>query len=116
MAEIIKIGAAVSFVKRNRKVEVIQCDSLPVGYDAEQKINPVKTKLENGEFLVMVTDGVLEYLHVKNPVEKLCEIVADAGSDNAGVISQDILDRVLLMTGGYAMDDMTVINVGVWEK
>lgn len=116
VAEIIKIGAAVSFVKRNRKVEVIQCDSLPVGYDAEQKINPVKTKLENGEFLVMVTDGVLEYLHVKNPVEKLCEIVADAGSDNAGVISQDILDRVLLMTGGYAMDDMTVITIGVWEK
>ena len=71
---------------------------------------------ENGEFLVMVPDGVLEYLHVKNPVEKLCEIVADAGSDNAGVISQDILDRVLLMTGGYAMDDMTVITIGVWEK
>lgn len=43
-------------------------------------------------------------------------IVADAGSDNAGVISQDILDRVLLMTGGYAMDDMTVITIGVWEK
>ena len=30
--------------------------------------------------------------------------------------AQEILGRVLLDTGGYAMDDMTVVAIGIWEK
>ena len=67
-------------------------------------------------FPVMVTDGVLEYLHVKDRQGKLMDIIAGVKSDNAGVMAQEILDRVLLDTGGYAMDDMTVVAIGIWEK
>ena len=63
-----------------------------------------------------VTDGVLEYLHVKDRQGKLMDIIAGVKSDNAGVMAQEILDRVLLNTGGYAMDDMTVVAIGIWEK
>ena len=44
------------------------------------------------------------------------DIIAGVKSDNAGVMAQKILDRVLLDTGGYAMDDMTVVAIGIWEK
>ena len=64
----------------------------------------------------MVTDGVLEYLHVKNPVEKLSEIIRELEMDNAGAMAKELLDRVLMLTGGYAMDDMTVLVLGIWEK
>jgi stage II sporulation protein E len=76
----------------------------------------VRRNLENGDFLVMVSDGVLEYLHVKNPEEKFAEILSDIATDNAGVLAQKALERVLLFTGGYAMDDMSILVTGIWKK
>ena len=64
----------------------------------------------------MVTDGVIEYLNVRNPQERLGAIISDITTDNAGVLSQKVLDKVLLDTGGYVMDDMTVLAIGIWEK
>ena len=55
----------------------------------------------------MVTDGVLEYLHVKDRQGKLMDIIAGVKSDNSGVMAHEILD---------AMDDMTVVAIGIWEK
>lgn len=52
----------------------------------------------------------------KGQAGKLMDIIAGVKSDNAGVMAQEILDRVLLDTGGYAMDDMTVVAIGIWEK
>ncbi|WP_455719348.1 SpoIIE family protein phosphatase [Agathobacter sp.] len=114
--EITKIGAAASFIRRENEVTVIENESLPAGVDLSQETQHTKNTMQSGDFLVMVTDGVLEYLHVKDRQQKLMDIISDVKSDNAGVISQEILDRVLLNTGGYAMDDMTVITIGIWEK
>jgi stage II sporulation protein E len=64
----------------------------------------------------MVTDGVLEYLHTKEPEAKLCEMIGDIDTDNAGILAKTLMDRVLLITGNYAMDDMTILTLGIWEK
>lgn len=114
--ELAKTGAAPSFIKSGKKVSVIENESLPAGVDAAQESKHSKNTLQSGDFLVMVTDGVLEYLHVKDRQGKLMDIIAGVKSDNAGVMAQKILDRVLLDTGGYAMDDMTVVAIGIWEK
>lgn len=114
--ELTKTGAAPSFIKSGKQVSVIEIESLPAGVDVWQESKQSKNTLQSGDFLVMVTDGVLEYLHVKDRQGKLMDIIAGVKSDNAGVMAQEILDRVLLDTGGYAMDDMTVVAIGIWEK
>lgn len=114
--ELAKTGAAPSFIKSGKQVSVIENESLPAGVDAAQESIHSKNTLQSGDFLVMVTDGVLEYLHVKDRQGKFMDIIAGVKSDNAGVMAQEILDRVLLDTGGYAMDDMTVVAIGIWEK
>lgn len=114
--ELAKTGAAPSFIKSGKKVSAIENESLPAGVDVWQESKHSKNTLQSGDFLVMVTDGVLEYLHVKDRQGKLMDIIAGVKSDNAGVMAQEILDRVLLDTGGYAMDDMTVVAIGIWEK
>lgn len=114
--ELTKTGAAPSFIKSGKQVSVIENESLPAGVDVWQESKHSKNTLQSGDFLVMVTDGVLEYLHVKDRQGKLMDIIAGVKSDNAGVMAQEILDRVLLDTGGYAMDDMTVVAIGIWEK
>ena len=114
--ELTKIGAAASFIKTRKGVYSVGETSLPAGVDLTQKVMPIQSVLEHGEFLVMVTDGVLEYLHVKNPEEKFCEIVEDVFEENAGAFAKAVMERVLLFTGGHAKDDMTVLVTGIWEK
>lgn len=114
--DLIKIGAAATFIKRDNEVEIISSGSLPAGAVCDLQSEHQSRTLEHGDFLVMVTDGVVEYLHVKNPEEKLSEIIEEVATDNAGVLAKSILERVLLFTGGYALDDMTILVTGIWEK
>ena len=114
--ELTKIGAAATFIKKKEEVESICSTSLPAGAVVDPETEQTTCALSSGDFLVMVTDGVLEYLHVKNPVEKLSEIIRELEMDNAGAMAKELLDRVLMLTGGYAMDDMTVLVLGIWEK
>jgi len=114
--ELIKIGGAATFIKRGQEVDCIDQGTLPAGADVRMEIESTKKQLQSGDFLVMVTDGVIEYLHVRNPKETLADIIAMINTDNAGVLAETILNQVLLRTGGYAMDDMTVLVTGVWEK
>lgn len=114
--DLIKIGAAAAFLKHGEEVECISSSSLPTGVDVNLQLEHTQKTLHNGDFLVMVTDGVLEYLHVKNPEEKMIDFICSIQTDNAGVLAKTILDRVLLFTGGYVMDDMTILVTGIWEK
>ena len=114
--EMIKIGGAATFVKRKHAVEIISEETLPAGADVHMEIKSVKKRLADGDFLVMVTDGVIEYLHVENPKETLASIIASVQTDNAGVLAETILEQVLAYMGGHAVDDMTVLVTGIWEK
>ena len=116
ICEFYKVGGHVSYIRHRSGVEVVAEENLPIGAAAQLDTMPWRGHLEDGDILVMITDGVLEYLHVKDRQGKLMDIIAGVKSDNAGVMAQEILDRVLLDTGGYAMDDMTVVAIGIWEK
>ncbi|MCM1561953.1 MAG: serine/threonine-protein phosphatase, partial [Butyrivibrio sp.] len=114
--EMTKIGAAASFLKHRQEVTCLSCASLPAGVDASYEGEPLHTKMADGDFLVMVTDGVLEYLHVKNPEAKFAEMISEIQTDNAGALAKKLLEHVMLFTGGHAMDDMTIVVTGIWEK
>ena len=114
--EITKIGAAASFLRHKDEVVCLSSSSLPAGVNMQQITRPQEVKMCHGDFLVMVTDGVLEYLHVKNPEEKLAEMISEIKTDHAGNMARTLLEHVLLFTGGHAMDDMTIIVTGIWEK
>ena len=114
--ELIKIGGAATFIKRGEDVECIDIETLPTGADVRMEVESTKKQLKSGDFLVMVTDGVIEYLNVRNPKDALSDIIASIQTDNAGVLADTILQKVLYRTGGYAMDDMTILVTGIWEK
>lgn len=114
--ELIKIGGAATFIKRGEAVECIDIQTLPTGADVRMEVESTKKQMGNGDFLVMVTDGVIEYLNVRNPKDTLMDIISGIHTDNAGVLAETILQQVLYRTGGYSMDDMTVLVTGIWEK
>lgn len=114
--ELIKIGGAATFIKRGKTVECLDKGSLPAGADVRMEIQSQKKQLQSGDFLVMITDGVIEYLHVRNPQELLMDIISMIETENAGILAETILQQVLTRTKGRAMDDMTVLVTGIWKK
>lgn len=114
--ELIKIGAAATFIKSKEGVECLDAGSLPAGVDLEQELFVQKRQLESGDFLVMVTDGVLEYLHAENQEEFFGQLLKEIRSEHAGTMAKEIMSQVLKHTGGFALDDMTVLVIGLWEK
>lgn len=115
-ASFFKIGAAASFLKRDGEVSCFSSRSLPVGVGNNPEIDQVEMNLKNGDFVVMVTDGVLEYLHVPKPEETMQEIIESIDCRHPGVLVKKIMERVLLFTGGKVQDDMTILAACVWEK
>lgn len=114
--EITKIGAAASFVRTRKEVHCMSRASLPAGVDIDQVPQPQNVTMQGGDFLVMITDGVLEYLHVKNPEQTFADMIREIKTDNAGVLANTLMERVMLYTGGHVPDDMTIVVAGIWEK
>ncbi len=115
-ARLYKIGAAATFIKRADSVECIASGSLPVGANARVEIEMQDVQLAEGDFVVMVTDGVLEYLHVPKPEETMQEVIESIRTNNPGILAKRIMERVMLFTGGRVQDDMTVLAACIWEK
>ena len=75
-----------------------------------------KKQLEDGDFLVMVSDGVLEYLQGEDPDLAMCEILKQAAFQHPGQMADAVMDEVLSRTGGIVADDMTIMVCAVWRK
>ena len=106
----------MTFIRHGDEVRVVEQNSLPVGVFAGQKVPKITQKLENSDFVVMVTDGVLEHLHVENANQAMKEIIRTITTNNPAQFAREILDQVLLFTGGRVRDDMTILTAGIWER
>lgn len=111
-----KIGAATTFIKRGEEVECISSATLPVGIFHQIEIEKSSMQLQTGDFVILVTDGVLDYLRVPSPEETLREILETIETNNPGQLAKQVLERILLFTAGKVPDDMTVLAAGIWEK
>lgn len=112
-----KIGASATFIRhKNGGVECLLSTSLPVGVRFEIEIEKAKKQLADGDFLVMITDGVLEYLHTEKPEEMLEEMISSITTNHPGLMAKKILDQVMVYTGGEVRDDMTVLAAAIWEN
>src|SRR5699024_3729737 len=60
MCDFIKLGASTTFIKRGKKVEVIQSRSLPLGMINQLDYEADSKKLQDGDFIIMITDGIID--------------------------------------------------------
>ena len=62
--EIVKAGASSTFIKKSGQVEHLSSSSLPIGVVNRIEIDAATRQLDDGDFVIMVTDGVLDALPV----------------------------------------------------
>ena len=113
--EFVKAGASTTFIKRKKEVETITSTSLPVGVIRELELEPVKRQLESGDYVIMVTDGVLDALPVGEQETLMQKFIKDADIVNPKELAHHILEQVLAWTEEVPVDDMTVLVIGMWK-
>ena len=114
--QFLKLGAACTYVKRGSWVECIKSTSLPLGVLEEIDMETITKKLYDGDFVIMVSDGIVDALNCQDKEEAMGRIIMDINTSNPKQMATGILTKALTMCKGVPKDDMTVICTGVWEK
>lgn len=116
VCEFYKIGAAATFIKRGDQVQSICAASLPVGIYPQVELERSSVNLKDGDFVILVSDGIMDFLSVPDPEETMKEVIASVQINNPEKLARLLMERVLLFTGGKAPDDMTILAAGIWER
>lgn len=114
--EFIKIGAAASYIKRDHMVEQISTRTLPLGVFGRLETDVIKRKVMDGDYLIMVSDGVPDGLSQGIGEEALPEVLSRIELENPKEIANTILNYVIHQSKGNIRDDMTVLVVGIWDN
>lgn len=110
------VGAATTFIRRDHWVEAITSTNLALGLLEQMEFETSSRKLYHGDYVIMVTDGVLDALPCEKTEETMKEIILDVKEETPKEISRGILERVLGYSDYRARDDMTVLVAGMWKK
>ena len=73
-------------------------------------------KLYDGDYLIMVTDGVLDALPPQQEEEVMKELILENTCTSPKEMGRILLERVLGYSGYRAADDMTILVAGIWKK
>lgn len=111
-----KAGGAVTFLKREEKVEQLKAGTLPLGIFQQMNIPSIERQLQDGDYLIMVSDGVIDALKGHDYENTLEEAISGIREQNPGEIADKILRMVICIGGGHILDDMTVGVIGIWEN
>jgi stage II sporulation protein E len=114
--DFIKIGASTTFIKRNNRVETISSTTLPVGVLNQVDYEAITKKLYDGDFVIMVTDGVIDCIPGNEKERFLEEFILDLRMNNPKEVANAVLNQALELNQWVPKDDMTVLVAGFWKK
>lgn len=116
VCEFLKLGAAATYIKRDHWVEIVQSTSLPVGVLHRVQYDSCSKKLFDGDFVVMVSDGVIEALGEKDIDAKMESLLLKLDGVNPKETANKLLSEVLARCNYCPADDITILVFGIWKK
>ncbi len=111
-----KVGGAITFLKRLEEVEQFAVGSLPLGIFQKVEVQPVNKTLQDGDFLIMVSDGVVDAFERGEQEGAILRAISGLQGSNPGEMAQRLLRIALCACGGKITDDMTIGIIGIWES
>lgn len=114
--EVVKNGAAATFIKRKNEVETIFSKTLPIGIDMEAEPESTETLLADGDMVVMVSDGIIDAFPGDEKEFYVENILQNLDSNNPSEVANSVLMQALSRNAKEASDDMSVLVAGVWKK
>lgn len=113
--EFIKLGAAGTFIKRENWIESVEADTMPVGMFGEADYDTKEKKLYDGDYVIMMSDGVVEALG--DSLRDSLFVVGNKQTDRTPQgVAGEVLKAALEASGYNPKDDMTVLVAGLVKK
>ncbi len=117
VAEFLKMGAASSFILRGNEVTTIRSDSLPLGILEHIDVELYQKQLQDGDIIIMVTDGMLESKNDYGSKEDTFKhFILEMESRNPEYMAKYLMQKCVDLLGGGEQDDMTVLVARVWKQ
>ncbi len=110
-----KLGGACTFLKRENRVEPIAENSLPLGMFEVPDSQPQKIALQDGDYLIMMTDGVVEAFGGADYELGIQNAILAQGFLNPKNMADHLMSIALSCSRGRVIDDMTIGVIGIWE-
>lgn len=119
--EVMKNGAAATFIRRSDRVDTIYSEALPVGVDMEAESDVTVTELSDGDMVIMVSDGVLDgfykpWTSVLEEGDTMERLIGNLTCQNPNDMANQILMNALARSAREATDDMSVLVAGIWNR
>lgn len=114
--EFVKVGAACTYIKRGRLVDRLSARNLPLGVFGQMMPEIQSRTLQSGDYVIMLSDGILEALSDGVGEGTLAEIIGRMEYRNPGEIANQILAYAINQSRGRIRDDMTVLVTGIWDQ
>jgi len=111
-----KMGAAASFIKSSVYVEPVAMNRLPLGIFFRNEDDFISRELMDKDYLIMVTDGVLDAFSAGDYEEMLGQYLRDMRECSPAEVAQRILQFALKCSGGHIRDDMTILVLEVFQS
>ena len=116
ICQMVKVGAAATFIKRKEEVETVVSTSLPAGVLSVMDCECFEYLLEKGDMVIMVSDGIIDAIVVEEKEEYLRDIICQITTENPQKLADLILHKVAEAAPNRVKDDMTVMAFSIWEK
>lgn len=114
--DFMKVGSVASFIKRGDEVEVISSKTLPIGVLDKPDVDITKKKLKNGDIVIMLSDGVLDYeSEAAGKVDWIVEFLKNSKNTDPRDLCENIINKAKELSGGKVKDDMTAIVQKVYN-
>lgn len=114
--DMIKFGAAASFLIDEKEIEVIRSGALPPGVMQQSNYESLHRTLRPGASIVMMTDGVTDALGGENREQAMAELIIRTKTRNAQEYARRLMERVYLAQKRQARDDMTILIGTIFER
>ena len=114
--EFVKVGAACTYIKRGNLVDRLSAQNLPLGVFGQMEVESISRTLKNGDYIIMLSDGITDALSQGIGEEVLPEIIGRMEYASPGEIANQILAYCIKQSNGQIRDDMTVLVTGIWDQ
>ena len=113
IVDFVKMASPITYILNENGIKEIESSSLPMGIVTD--VTPVTKKevVGGNDYIIMVSDGISDSFESD---EIFKEEVKSLKITNPQDLADQILERALSKNKGYAVDDLTVLIIKVFEN
>ena len=112
-ADFVKYGAPYGFIVSENSIRIVEGSSLPMGILEELSPSVVTADLNDGDIVLMMTDGVSDAFGSGSEV---LDFLRTLPAKNPQTMVDKLLEKAMSLSDGKNHDDMTALAVRIFER